>query len=287
MLAANQAVAAPVEILDDAGKTVRLEKPAERIIALYGAYNEILASMGLESRLVGRTKADDFPPSILAKPSIGTHMRPNIEVILGLRPDLIIQGAGRREAMAPVDQLRNEGLAVAVFNPGNFEELFSVIERIGVLVGESVAAAELVGSLQSRLGKVEKRIASIAARPRLFFEVRYPDMLAAGTASMVNDIIAAAGGSNCTKVPKKLVRTNLETVIACNPEYYVVQRGPMNRNPAAPNERPHFGTLEAVTKGRVLIVDEHVFSRPGPRSVEAVEQLAAFLHQESGADQAR
>jgi len=282
MLAANQAGAAPVEIVDDTDRVVRLERPAERIIALYGAYNEMLAAMGLESRLVGRTKADTFPPSILAKPSIGTHMRPNIEVIMGLRPDLIIQGAGRREAMAPVNQLRSEGLTVAVFNPASFKELFSVIERLGILAGEPSAAAELVGSMRNRLDKVEKRVASIAARPRLFFEVRYPDMLAAGTSSMVDEIIQVAGGSNCTRVAKKLVRTNLESVLACNPENYVVQRGPMNRNPTPPIERPHFGLLEAVKKGRVLIVDEHVFSRPGPRSVDAVEQLAAFIHPESG-----
>jgi iron complex transport system substrate-binding protein len=243
--------------------------------------------MGLESRLVGRTKADDSPPSILAKPSIGTHMRPNIEVVLGLRPDLIIQGAGRREAMAPVNQLSSEGLAVAVFNPENFKELFSVMERIGVLVGEPKAAGELIGSLQARMDRVEQRIASISDRPRLFFEVRYPDMLAAGTTSMVNDIIERSGGTNCMTVAKKLVRTNLEAVFSCNPAFYVVQRGPMNRNPPPPGERPHFGLLEAVKKGRVLMVDEHVFSRPGPRSVEAVEQLSAFLHPESGAEQTR
>ena len=125
-----------LQICDDAGQTVVLPKPAQRLIALYGAYNEILAEMGLLDRLVGRTKADTQPPEIIAKPSIGTHMRPNVEMILGLQPDLIIQAAGAQEAMPGLEQLRQQGVAVAVFHPDSFNSLFSVIQRLGVLTGE-------------------------------------------------------------------------------------------------------------------------------------------------------
>ncbi|MBI4963279.1 MAG: ABC transporter substrate-binding protein [Desulfomonile tiedjei] len=278
MLLPSPAPASAFEIVDDTGRTIRLDKPATRIIALYGAYNEILASMGMESRIVGRTKADVSPPSIVSRPSIGTHMRPNVEMVMGLKPDLIIQGAGRKEAMMPVNQLSKEGLTVAVFNPTSFAEIFSVIERIGTLTGEPVEADRLVSSLKGTLDRVKKRLAAASTRPKLFFEVRYPDILSAGTNSIVNDVIEHAGGSNCVSVKKKLVRMSIETVVACNPDFYVVQEGPMNRNPVPPGERPHFSALQAVRDGRVLTVDEQVFSRPGPRSVEAVEQLATFLH---------
>jgi iron complex transport system substrate-binding protein len=205
-------------------------------------------------------------------------MRPNVEMVMGLKPDLIIQGAGRKEAMMPVNQLSNEGLAVAVFNPTSFSELFSVIERIGTLTGERQKADRLVSSLKARLESVKKRLEGTSKRPKLFFEVRYPDILSAGTNSMVNDIIEFAGGSNCVTVKKKIVRMNIETLIACDPDFYVVQKGPMNRDPAPPADRPYFEVLRAVSEGRVMTVDEQIFSRPGPRSVEAVEQLAAFLH---------
>jgi len=249
-----------------------------RIIALYGAYNEILAAMGLEGRLVGRTKADSLPPSILSKPSIGTHMRPNIEMILGLKPDLIIQSAGRKEAMVMVRQLQGEGLQAAVFHPTDFEDLFSVIERLGVLTGELSKAEELIDSLRSRVAEVERRLEGITHRPRVFFEVRYPNLLAAGRVSIVNDIIRKAGGVNCIEHEKKLVRIGMETLIKQGPEVYVIQRGPMNKNPSNPSERPNFHVLGPVKRGRIMFVDEQVYSRPGPRSVRAVEELAAFLH---------
>jgi iron complex transport system substrate-binding protein len=265
-------------ISDDLGHRVELRAPARRIIALYGAYNEILAAMGLESRIVGRTKADVTPASIVKRPSIGTHMRPNVEMVLGLKPDLILQSAGRREAMAPVNQLRVHGLNVAVFNPNGFEDLFSVIQRLGVLTGEQEKAQVLVDSLKGTLDDVSRRVGKVPRRPKVFFEVRYPNLLAAGKGSIVDDIIRHAGGHNCIDANKKLVRLNMEALIAANPDFYVVQRGPMNQNPSNPADRSHFPVLAAVQRNRVMVVDEQAFSRPGPRAVEAVVQLARFLH---------
>jgi len=267
-----------LQICDDAGQTVVLPKPAQRLIALYGAYNEILAEMGLLDRLVGRTKADTQPPEIVAKPSIGTHMRPNVEMILGLQPDLIIQAAGAQEAMPGLEQLRQQGVAVAVFHPNSFNSLYSVIQRLGVLTGEPGRADALIKRLQGQLAEVAVKLENIKSRPRVFFEIRYPNLLGAGTASMVNDIIQRAGGVNCLTAPKKIVRLSLEAVIAADPEVYLVQQGPMNPNPDKVTERPNYNILRAVQSGRVLVVDEQLYSRPSPRAVQAVVQLARFLH---------
>ena len=62
------------------------------------------------------------------------------------------------------------------------------------------------------------------------------------------------------------------------PEAYIIQQGPMNRNPSDPLSRPHFQVLDAMKKGKILFVDEQAYSRPGPRAVDAVEELAIFLH---------
>lgn len=269
-----------IRVMGDAGCELVLDRPAERIIALYGAYNEILAAMGLEDRLVGRTKADVLPPSILSKPSIGTHMRPNVELVLALKPDLIIQSLGRRDATVVVEQLRRHGRTVAVFQPHSFTELFDVIARLGLLTGEPEAASGLIQSLRARLEAVEDRLRSIRRRPKVFFEVRYPNLLGAGRESIVNDVIERSGGMNCLNIQKKLVRIGMEALIESDPDVYVIQEGPMNRSPSSPADRSHFSVLKAVREGRVLKVDEQVFSRPGPRSVDAVETLAAFLHPE-------
>lgn len=281
----SQASDKPVEIVDDVGHTIQLGKPAQRIISLYGAYNEILASMGLANRLIARTKVDVTPDLIRSLPSIGTHMRPNIEAVLGLEPDLIIQGAGRSQAMMPVNQLRRQGLNVAVFNPTTFDQLFDVINRLGVLTGEHKRAQNLISSMKHKLDQVKNAVKHAQKIPKVFFEVRYPNLLGAGRKSIVNDVIEHAGGSNCITLDKKLVRLNMEALVACNPDVYVVQQGPMNRNPSQATQRPHFHILKAIKAGKVLVVDEQMFSRPGPRSVDAVEHLARFIHPEAWSSQ--
>ncbi len=265
-------------IEDDLQREICLPGPAHRIIALYGAFNEIIAGLGLEDRIVARTKADRRPPSIVKLPSIGTHMRPNVEMVFALHPDLVIQGGGRRAALQPVRQLMSHGIPVAFFNPTDFEQLFSTIIRIGVLTGSRDRAERMVASLRQRLKRVQERVAG-EKRPVVVFEVRYPNLLCAGGRSMVDSIIEAAGGRNCFHgIAKKFVRPSMERLLECRPWLYVVQKGPMNRQPMEPHKRPVFTALEAVRAGRVLYVDERRFSRPTQEAVSAVEELAEQLH---------
>ncbi len=264
-------------ITDDLGRTVTLAEPAKRIVALYGAFNEILAGMDLTDRLAARTEADREPPEIASLPVIGTHMRPNLERVLAVKPDLVLQMAGRGESMEAAEQLTALGVPVAVFSIENFSGLFSAIDRIGVLTGAPDKAAALAASLAARLTQVETAVVS-QARPTVFFEVRSGNLLAAGQGSMVSAVITAAGGVNAVTEAKKIARLSQEELLRLAPQVCLIQRGPMNPEPVSMAERPELAALPCVASGRVHFVDEATFSRPGPRSVAAVEELARLLH---------
>jgi len=279
---------AEIAIVDGLGNTVRLEAPARRIVALYGAFNEILVEMGLGGRIVARTVADADLPEVVALPSIGTHMRPNLEMVLGLGPDLVLQMSARAGASEPVEALRRHGVPVAEFNPGSFAELFAAIEAVGALTGEPGAAGALIARMRARLDAVGRCLdgaggeapQGAGARPRVFFEVRAQTLLAAGAGGIVDDVIRHAGGVNAVAEAKRLVRLGEEALYGLDPDVYVVQRGPMNEAPQPVGQRSLLARLRAVSQGRVLEVDERLFSRPGPRSVLAVEALAQFLYPE-------
>ena len=273
-----ETLSTPVSITDDLGRTIVLQRPATRIIALYGAFNEMLAELKKEGTIVARTKADALPPSILSKPSIGTHMRPNPELVAGLRPDIVLQMGGRKKALESVRMLEQLGIPVAFFSITTFDELFSVIKRLGTLTNAEEQATLVCNALQARLVRVQQQLSAVEHKPSVFFEVRYPNLLGAGNASIVNDIINHAGGTNIMDASVKLVRINEEEVIKRDPEVYLVQQGAMNPNPQPMKERAHFRTINAVKNNRVYIIDESSYSRPGPRAVSAVEELAALLH---------
>lgn len=275
---------AAIVITDDLGRTITLAQPARRIIPLYGAFSEMLFAMGAGSQVAARTQADQFPPEIEKLPSIGTHMKPNVEMILGLKPDLVIQSEARSAASDEVRKIQEAGIPVAVFGAERFDDLFSVMRRLGDLAGRPDEAEKTVASLKERLRAVRARVDGVDKKRRVFFEVRSEPLAAAGQGSIVQEVIEAAGAENVVKSPKGIIQYNLETLLTEDVDFYVVQRGPMNRNPVEPARRTHFDRLRAVREGKVLTVDEHIYSRPGPRSVQAVEELAAALYPERFAD---
>jgi iron complex transport system substrate-binding protein len=264
------------QITDDHGATVTLAAPPQRIISLYGGLTEILSALGVGDRLVACTQGDE---TIKGIPTVGTHLQPNVEMILALKPDLVVQG-GVAKGIPALKRLEAAHVPVAMFAPHDFAGLFSTITRLGVLTGRSEAATALNRSIQAKLDEVARRVAE-RPKPRVFFEVRELNLLAAGQGSLVNDVITRAGGENLVTSPQKLTLYSLEALIQANPDVYIIQKGPMNRSPGDIYTRPYFMELKAVKAHRVLVVDESLYSRPGPRSAEAVEELARFLHPEA------
>ena len=277
------ASARALTLTDDQGTQLTLAGPAKRIIALYGAYNEILLALGAGEASVARTVADAGIQQLAHLPAIGTHMRPNPELVVAHKPDLVIQLAGRKEAQSQTEALRQLGIPVLCFAMQSFDDVFRITRMLGQATGRGTQAQAVIDGWQQRLAAVRQQVAG-RARVRVFYEVRYPNLLAAGTASIVNDIITTAGGDNVVTTDKKLVRFSEESLLAANPQAYLVQRGPMNPEPQDVATRPHFTGLAAVQRGHVLVVDEAAFARPGPRAVDAAEALAGWLDKLTQAD---
>ncbi len=264
------------QIVDDHGDTVTLAAPPQRIISLYGGLTEILNALGVGNRVVACTRGDKIIKGI---PTVGTHLQPNVEMILALKPDLVVQ-SGVAKGIPAFRRLEAAHVPVAMFAPHNFADLFSTITRLGVLTGREKNAAAVNHAMQAKLAEVAKRVAGLP-RPKVFFEVRELNLLGAGRGSLVNDIIARAGGENIITSPHQLVMYSLEALIQANPDVYIIQKGPMNRSPESIYKRSYFQDIKAVKNHRVLVVSESLFSRPGPQSAEAVEKLARFLHPEA------
>ncbi len=269
-----------IEIMDDLGQKIVLDGPAGRIIPLYGAFAEMLFSVGAGDAVIARTQADTFPPELERLPSVGTHMKPNVEMILGLKPDLVIESESRREETPEISRLIDSGIKVAVFSPKTFEQIFSVIERLGIISGHGQEASEFSAKLAARLEVVREKLAGIQRKPKIFFEIRAEPLTAAGRGSIVQEILKASGAENAIENDRAIVQFSLEALLVQDPDFYIVQQGPMNKNPLNPAKRAHFDHLKSVREAKVLFADEFLYSRPGPRCVEAVEQLAATLYPE-------
>ncbi len=268
-----------IRITDDTGHELIFDAPVTRVVALYGALNELLLALGLDHIIVGRTAADKHLTALQSLPVVGTHMRPNLERILSLKPDVILQFLGRKEAETLGLGLRKLGVPVIFFKLETFDDMFRALELLGTIAGSDKSARALIKQYRDRLGDLNNALLDVRRVP-VIYEVRYPHLLVAAKESIINNIILLAGGRNIITAPTKIIRLDEEYLINHNPEAYIIQQGPMNPKPKPIEERSHYSTIQAVRNGRVLIVDELAFARPGPRAIDSAEMLARWLHPE-------
>ena len=250
----------------------------KRVISLYGGLTETLYALGLGECLVGVSNSDDYPPQVRFKARVGTHFNPSIEKILALDPDLVLAKNRRGRTAEALDHLQRAGIRIIVSDPHTVEQYFELVQRLGRIFHCQQKAASLLHGYRQRLAIVKQRVALQKKKPLVFFEIRFADhdLRAAGSRSIVNEIIKAAGGENLVQIPRQHVNYSIETLLARQPDIYLVQRGPMNCSPL-PEQRPLFKELKAVRAGRVYTVDEKKYSRYGPRLLDAIEELSRLI----------
>lgn len=234
----------------------------DQVVLLAPAAADIFSRLNLSDKVVGVTKnVQEFPDA----KQVGSHIRPNAELIKVLKPDLIVISSSRffEDSVAAAI-----GADVITYAPETLEGILSEITHIGALMDRQAEAEDLVITLREKLTQVRP-----VTGARAVFEVTAVPYTLAGQEHIVSDIIRAAGGENALTDARKLVKYSAEGVLALAPACYIWQEGPMNKNPIPPAERPEFARLGA----RYFNVNETDFSRANTRTFDNVLLLNAFF----------
>lgn len=231
----------------------------DRIVVLYGAVSPILKELGAGDKVVGVTRTDPVFKRVI---KVGSHLKPNTELINALRPDLIIAGSKRA---FPEDMEVKVRAEVFHYDPRSLEEILDKIIELGAIVGKAKEADRLTSSLRRMLSSVIMP----SKRPTVIYEISARPLRVAGSRSIITSIIERAGGINLIRVQRRHVLISPEMVLKLNPDFYIYQIGPMNKNPEPPQKRGAFKRLQS----RVISVDEFEFARPGINAFDAVLRL--------------
>ncbi len=231
----------------------------ERVVVLYAAASPVLKELGVSDKVVGVTRTDHTFRGVT---SVGSHLRPNMELLRALRPDLIVAGSKRA---FPEEMSNRLNARVFYFDPRTLEEILQRIKSLGEILGAQQQAQALIDRLKEKLSEVRP----LEDKPTVIYETSARPLKVAGSRSIITSIIEHAGGVNLIKVKKKHVLISPEKVVSLAPQFYIYQVGPMNKNPLAPEKRPYFGSL----KSHVVKVDEYEFARPGINAFQAVIDL--------------
>lgn len=263
----------PVTLKDDAGRKVTVEAAPERIVSLAPGNTEIIDSLGLIDKLVGVTTLDDYPPAVADIEKVGDFAGPNLEKVAAADPDLVVMTGGvQGEVIAKLEEM---GATVLVIDPTDLDGLYADIELLGKATGETGKAEEVVGSMKADEADIADKIAEAEPTP-CFLEIAQNPIYTAGPGTLMADLIERAGGRNIV-TQEGYVAYSAEQIVAADPAVYFVTKGSMS-SPQGIAQRPGFDKLSAVRDSRVVVLDDNLVSRPGPRAIEGMLSIARALH---------
>lgn len=283
-----------------------------RIVSLIPSATEIIAALGLADRLVGITHSCDWPPSVTHLPRVTSTAIPknatsadidrqvkasvangaplyelDVEQLERLGPDLIVtQGVcdvcavGEDQTLACLTDLtaRPEILSL---HPHRFEDVLEDMRRVGRAAGVDQRARVLLAEYRDRVGRVRAR-ASASPRPTVVVLEWIDPPYSCG--HWTPDVVSLAGGVELLARPGARSRElRWEEVRVADPDVLVLACCGQDEARTLQDldhleARPGFAELRAVREGRVYVADGGaLFSRPGPRLVDALELLATTL----------
>lgn len=284
----------PLEIEDDLGRTVRLEKQPRHFISLAPSTTEILFAMGMGDHLMAVTRWCTYPEEANALreagAEIGSMDQPNREMIAAYRPDLILG-----TDLTPPEihaALENPPRTVSlVLKHEGIDDIIEDVKTVGIATGVPGKALALVQRLEAERERVESRLQAVRDLPprRVLFllsiEPGGQPGWAPGKDTWPNSLIEAAHAVNvASEIGSAWGEVSLEALLSLNPEVLLIREADtpadqarMEAEVAALSRHPVWKQVQAVQEGRIHWIPNGPLSIPGPRVMEAYASVASAV----------
>jgi iron complex transport system substrate-binding protein len=269
----------PVTIIDDDGDNVRLERAPERIVALAPSFVEILFAIGGGDQVVAVDENSDYPPEEVAELPKLSGFDPSVEAIVEQDPDVVLI---QFDPGTLKDALRSNGISVLnLASPPSLVGVYQQIHTIGRVSGHAAESQQLTSDMEERINILVANIPD-GEGPRVFHEVDNT-LYSVGPGSFIHELYTTLRAKNIAEgTGQPFPQLNNEAVISADPQVIILADEEFGESAETVAGRPGWDQISAVRDGRVHGADPDVFSRPGPRLVEAIETLKPLLYPELG-----
>ncbi len=260
-----------LEVTDDRGVRVHLDKPPQRIVSLLPSLTESVCELGQCTRLVGVDRYSNFPHSVRALPQVGGGLDPNVEMIVSLKPEVVLMAKSSRVG----ERLEALGVKVIALEPKTHADVQRVVLKLGQLL-EVPDAARIWRAIDAGVSAAAQSLPDSVRGIKVYFEVNQGPY-AASESSFIGQTLTRLGVKNI--VPAKLgpfPKLNPEYVVRANPDVILIGR----RSADGLMARPGWHGIRALREQRVCIFPSDVSDvlvRPGPRMAEAARIMAQCL----------
>lgn len=276
---------ASTTLTDGLGKSFTFDKPYQKIVSLAPSNTEILYAIGAGSQVVARDAFSDYPEVAKQVQDIGGGWGDfNTEAILALAPDLVL--AAEINPAEQAKAMQDLGLNVYYLsNPKSLDGMYDNLRTVALLTGHEAETETLIESLKSRVAAVDTKIAGETGKPVVFYELDGTDPNApwtSGPGTFVDLLVSKAGGTNLGNLLESpWAQISVENLVTEDPDVIVLGDAVWGGvTPEAVAARAGWESLSAVKNDKIFPFDDNLISRPGPRMVDGLEQLAKLLHPE-------
>ena len=260
---------------DDRGVSITLPAAPQRIVSLLPSLTETVCELGQCQRLVGVDRYSNFPASVQKLPQVGGGLDPNIEMIVALKPDVVLMATSSRAG----ERLEALGLKVMALEPRSHADVQRVMLKLGQLlqVGD---AARIWRAIDAGVSAAAQSLPASVRGTRVYFEVNQGPY-AASESSFIGETLARLGARNI--VPAKLgpfPKLNPEYIVRADPDLIMIGQ----RSAEGLSARPGWQGLRALREQRVCIFpteEANTLVRPGPRMAEGARLMAQCLLEKS------
>ena len=195
-------------VVDQAGRSLVIDRPFDRIISLYGAHTENLFNLGLDDEIIGVSRHETYPPRALKKPVFSYREDP--EKFLAARPDLvIIRPMIDRGYPQFVSRLEKNGIAVLSLQPQNVADMFVYWQILGLVGGKQQRALKMISQFETAVSDFKALTDGKTTRKRVYFEAIHSKMKTFSPDSMAVFALETAGGVNVASDAKAVRNTNI------------------------------------------------------------------------------
>ena len=279
----------PLTITDDVDRTVVIEEYPERIVSIAPSCTEILFALGIQEKIVGAPTYSNYSPEIQDKIDsgevtvVGTFSQVSIETVISLDPQLILSKGGYQLSVA--EKLAELGKTVVVLTHDGLDGLLNDISLIGQVTGYDNEAEDFVTNVEATAQEIAEKTSG-ATKPTVYVEYYFNGGFGSyGAGSVVNELIAIAGGANVfADFSGQYVDTSTEEILKANPEIIIISKGVMSEGcgltPQTIRERSGWNEIDAVRTNQIYEVDENLITVAGPKLVYGLEELAKIFHPE-------
>ncbi|MCP4851948.1 MAG: ABC transporter substrate-binding protein, partial [Actinomycetia bacterium] len=207
---------------------------------------------------------------------------PNVEAILGFAPDLVVLSYDPGDVVAGLDVA---GVATLLLGAAQtIADTYSQIETLAVATGDEEAAATLVAEMKAEMAALTDSVQSLE-QPLSYYHELDNTLYTVTSTTFIGEVYALAGLVNVADPADPdgsawgYPQVSAEYLLNADPDIiFLADTKCCAQDVAAVAARPGWANLTAVSRGRVVELDDDVASRWGPRIVEFLRSIVEAVN---------